>query len=83
MVMVIYRQIIILRLFRNDPTFKTYFTVVIIICAIRSCQNIYLYKTKRVFTNLSKYYLRLTARSLMSAEVLFSLFDASIFRVII
>ena len=34
-----YRQILLLRLFQNDPTIKPSFTVIIIICAISSCQK--------------------------------------------
>ena len=38
-----YRQILQFRIFRNDPMIKTYFTVLIIICAMSSYQKLYLY----------------------------------------
>ena len=40
-----------LRLFRNDPTVKTFFAVIIIICVVSLCKKINLYNTKNVFTN--------------------------------
>ena len=33
---------------RNDPTIKTYFTVIIIVCGISLCQKINLYDTRKV-----------------------------------
>ena len=39
----------------NDPTIKTYFTVIILICIISLCKKNILYNTKSVFINLSKF----------------------------
>ena len=59
------------RLFRNDPTIKTYFTVIIIMCGISLDKKNVLYNNmKSVFTNESKYYWSST-RNLLSYEVFY------------